>query len=226
MKNTIFTQIQQQLVNNEIYGNDRILQFRGFYPENAIVWLVRNQKCFKVTKLNKIIRNGEKVYEVEYKDVNTACDFLQVAYDIASYKREKKLRKGYLSNEPVSTKFLNINDQFRAELDCPNWSNIEDETGYKECPYNNKGYDHISREDSQSFEHFCQFMGFKNYEDFESWNEYNHSLTDDEIDMLYNQFLEQYQAPDYSFKDEDESVDMLEEIFKLANEEDKELILN
>lgn len=219
---TIFAQIKEQLVINELYDNDRVLQFRGEYPQQVIVWLVKN-KVMKCVDLN-VGKNG--TYYLKYKDVDTSNNFLQVAYDIASYKREKKLRKGYLSNEPVSTKFLNINDQFRAELDCPNWSNIEDETGYKECPYNNKGYDHISREDSQSFEHFCQFMGFKNYEDFESWNEYNHSLTDDEIDMLYNQFLEQYQAPDYSFKDEDESVDMLEEIFKSANEEDKELILN
>lgn len=194
MKQTIFTKIQQQLVNNELYDNDRVLTFRGEYPQQAIVWLVKN-KVMKCISLNLI----KDTYYLKYKDVDTSNDFLQVAYDIAYNKREKKLRKGLLSNEPVSTKFLNINDQFRYELECPNWSNEIDETGYAPCPNNNKEYERISREDSQTFEHFVQSLGYDNYQDFIKYNEFGINETQDEIDRLYQQFLEGYNTPEYAY---------------------------
>jgi hypothetical protein len=192
---SIFNSIKKQLINNEIYGNERKLQFTNFYPENAIVWLTTKQKAFKVTKLNRYIQNGERIYEIEYKDVYTGCDFLDTAYEIAKNKSERADRKGYKSNEPVSVKFLNINDRFRAELDCPNWSNNPDETGYKSCPNNNREFEYISREDSQSFEHFCQWLGYDNYEDFQQYHEFDNEENKQTIDCLYQQFLEGYNIP-------------------------------
>lgn len=195
MKQTVFTQIKEQLVVNELYDNDRVLQFRGEYPQQAIVWLVKN-KVMKCVELN-VGKNG--TYYLKYKDVDTSNDFLQVAYDIAKNKIEKKLRKGYLSNEPVSTKFLNINDQFRQELECPNWSNEIDETGYAACPNNNKEYERLSREDSISFEHFTQWLGYDNYNDFLKYNEFGITENEDEIEQLYQQFLEGYNTPEYAY---------------------------
>ena len=195
MKQTVFTQIKEQLVVNELYDNDRVLQFKGKYPQQAIVWLVKN-KVMKCVELN-ISKNG--TYYLKYKDVDTSNDFLQVAYDIAKNKIEKKLRKGYLSNEPVSTKFLHLNDQFRQELECPNWSNKIDETGYAPCPYNDKEYERLSREDSQSFEHFVQWLGYDNYNDFLRYNEFGITENEDEIEQLYQQFLEGYNTPEYAY---------------------------
>jgi len=150
----------------------------------------------KCVELN-ISKNG--TYYLKYKDVDTSNDFLQVAYDIAKNKIEKKLRKGYLSNEPVSTKFLHLNDQFRQELECPNWSNKIDETGYAPCPYNDKEYERLSREDSQSFEHFVQWLGYDNYNDFLRYNEFGITENEDEIEQLYQQFLEGYNTPEYAY---------------------------
>lgn len=191
--------IVKQIVNNEIYGNENKFQCRGFYPENVIVWMTTKQKAFKIVKLNKIVENGEKIYEIEYKDVNTASDVLEPLYETIKYKREKKLRKGLLSNEPVSTKFLHINDQFRQELECPNWSNEIDKTGYAACPNNNKEYERLSREDSISFEHFTQWLGYDNYQDFIKYNEFGLVETEDEINQLYQQFLEGYNIPEYAY---------------------------
>ena len=138
-------------------------------------------------------------YYLEYKDVNTASDFLDTAYETAKYKREQKIRKGLLSNEPVTTKFLNINDQFRSELECPNWSNIADETGYAPCPYNDKEYEHITREDSQSFEHFVQSLGYDNYQDFIKYNEFGIYETQEQIDRMYQDFLNGYESEEYTY---------------------------
>lgn len=199
-QNSVFALIKKQLVNNEIYGNDTKFTVRDYYPENIIVWLTTKQKAFKVTKVNTYMDNGSEVYEIHYKDLYTGCDFLDTAYETAKSKSEKAERKGYNSNEPVSTKFLNINDKFRQELDCPNWSSEEDETGYKQCPFNvEKGYEYISREDSQTFEHFCQYLGYDNYQDFLRYHEFALQEEKERIDEMYQRFLEGYREVEYAY---------------------------
>lgn len=211
----LFNSIRKQIVDNEIYGNEKILQFRNYYPENIIVWLTTKQKCFKVTSVKKYWYKSDKIFELEYKDVNTACDFLSVAYDIAKSRIDRAIKKGYMTinvytdntncthieyvenTEPVGDKFRHIADKYRDELECPNWSNKKDETGYSACPYNNREFEYLSREDSQSFEHFVQSLGYDNYQDFLKYNEF--AIDEDRINQLYQKFLEGYESPEYAF---------------------------
>lgn len=211
----LFNDIRKQIVDNEIYGNEKVLQFRNYYPEQIIVWLTTKQKCFKVVSLKKYWYKDDKIFELEYKDVNTACDFIQVAYDIAQSRVERAIKKGYMminiytdntgnkhieyieNNEPVGDKFRHIADTYRDELECPNWSNIKDETGYSSCPNNNRQYEYLSREDSQTFEHFVQSLGYDNYQDYIKYNEF--AINEDKINEMYQRFLEGYTTPEYCY---------------------------
>lgn len=196
-QSNIFNEIRNQLINNELFGNEKKLQFRNEYPEGCIVWLCKNQKAFKVTGMKKFIHNSEKVYEISYEAVNTACDFLDVAYESAKYKRERAIRKGYTLNESPRTKSLKINDMFRAELDCPNWSNKADETGYKQCPYNDKEFEHLDKEDDCCFEIYLQQIGYDNYQDFIKKNEFSTKEYMEIFEENYKEFLNNLHAKDY-----------------------------
>lgn len=201
----VFEIIRNQVLANEI---DRLKEnperegkssftVKGYYPEKAIVWLTTVKKLFKIAKVDKsydLIHN-KYVYEVFYKDFNEYSDYVQGA--IESFKNKKDKYEEYYKTQNMSVidKAMYYNDTHRFELECPNWSNQKDETGYAQCPNNDREYEHLSREDSVRFEMFCQFLGYDNYEDFIE----NNKLDNEEIDMLYTQFTEGSIAPEYAF---------------------------
>lgn len=197
MSTAIFNTIKNQLVKNEINDSKRVLTLQDFYPEKIIVWLTTKQKAFKVTKLNKYIKNGKKCFDIEYKDVLTSCDFLDTAYEIAKAKKEKNIKKGYTSDESIATKFLKLNDIYRYELECPNWSASSEEDGYKQCPFNNKEYEILDKADDCTFELFLQQLGYENYKDFISKHEFDKKELFEIFDEEYKEFLNNLHTQEY-----------------------------
>lgn len=227
--NMIKNDIINQIVQNEIYFNEYKFRVRNYYPEQLIIWLTKKKKLFKVTGLSKYIKGNDRIYEISYKDVNIENDLTSFLYNKLKYELiDKPIRKGYMNfesfvdnhgeihialfenNESVVNKFNHLADKYRPELECNNWSNEQDETNYAPCPYNTKEYLHLSKEDSQSFEHFCQWLGFDNYQDFTTWNDHYRAYSEDEINTMYQQFLNDYEVPDWSYKDENEELYLMD----------------
>ena len=191
MKN-LFKSIRNQLVKNEIYGNDQVFTVTiqtPKYPEKIITWLTTNQKAFKVAGVSKYYNNGY-CFEIKYKELNTACDFLNVAYDIAVNRREK--------HQKATTDRYVWDNSHRQEFECPNWSSEEDETGYKACPNNNKGYEYLLPEDSCQIQLMLQAMGYDDYADFCRINEGSMDITE-ELHRQYQKFSEMELAKTYEY---------------------------
>lgn len=184
----LFEQIRNQIVKNEIFGNEPMFKVKGQYPEKVILWLTNN-KVFKIDFVKRDLTEKGFVYEIHYKNLFTGSDFLENAYETEKYRREKALRKGYLeykadtniknetilalykkqfySSESPTTKFNEIADIKRSELECPNWSSERDETGYAPCPNNiNGGYEQLAPEDNSCLEITLNMLGYKDYNDF------------------------------------------------------------
>lgn len=188
----IFKSIRNQMVANELHNKERVFTITmsaPVYPEKIITWLTINQRAFKVAGVRKYYNNGF-VFEIKYKDVYTGCDFLEGAIESASYKRQK--------HEKATTDRYIYDNMYRQELDCPNWSNIEDETGYKSCPNNNKGYEYLLPEDSCVIQLMLQAMGYEDYRDFCVTNE---GLIDinEELHNQYNEFVQKELAKEYAY---------------------------
>ena len=204
-KQNVFQTIRRQLLTNEI---DRIklnpvlkgkssFTIIGYYPEKAIVWLTTKKKLFKVAKITKSYNTRIHIfdYTIEYKDFNEYSDFVAGAIDKFRHHQQEYLNKRKRENMPVTIKFLDYYDEHRQELECPNWSNEADETGYRECPNNNREYEHLTREDNCTFELFCQWLGYDNYQDYID----NSELDEDEENKLYDKFREDVIANIYEY---------------------------
>lgn len=227
----VFSKIRNQIVKNEIYGNERIFKLSHPYPENVIVWLVRN-KVFKLTSVKRNVTKDEINYEIKYESVNTGSDFLEKAYESMKYKLEQEEKRGYVKreivtavtehdgkykttvfekhyepNEMVTTKFNNIADKYRMELECPNWNSEPDETGYMECPMNERGYEHLSLDDNCCMALVLQGMGYKNYDDFcEKHQELSITETNEELTNELKAFLENCVAEEWAIGEETEEL--------------------
>lgn len=202
----LFRKIRNEIVKNEIFGNERKFKLSAPYPEKIIVWLVRN-KIFKLISVNRDLTERGFTYEIRYKDVNTAHNFLEKAYESMKYKREQAEKKGFMSNDMVSTKFNNIADKYRMELECPNWSSEPDDTGYMECPMNTRGYERLSLDDNCCMALVLQGMGYKNYDDFcEQHKELSTYETNEELSNELNAFLENCVAEDWAIGEEIEEL--------------------
>lgn len=176
MKN-LFRIIRQQIINNEVYGNERKFKFlNNFYPEKIIVYMTK-QKAFKICKVTKEPADVGYKFTIEYKDVYTECDFLSEGYNALKYRYERKKRKGYDSNESVVTKFLHINDTYRDELECKNYKKTIDEF-----------YEYLEKADSCTFELFIQSIGFNSFEDYLNYVE-KYPLENKDIDERYREFI-------------------------------------
>jgi len=176
MKN-LFTIIRQQIIKNEVFGNDRKFKFtNNFYPEKVITYMTA-QKAFKVVNVSKYPVDNGYQFTIEYKDVCTSCDFLDRAYEALKAKEEYKRRKGYTgeyANESVVNKFGHINDEYRDELTCKN--------------YNKDLYEHLEKADSCTFDLFLQSIGFNTFEEYLAFVE-KYPLEDKDIDERYREFL-------------------------------------
>lgn len=206
MKNkNVFQKVATRIMNNLINNKDNTLEFKDFYPQNAIVYMTTKMKAFKVESITKDYDNGHIVYTVKYRDLNKYSDLIGSKVEAYEYKLERAIRNGFTDHYTgaVSTKFNNINDDYRAELDCPNFSNEKDETGYAACPFNDRGYEKLDPMDSCGLELRLQMLGYENYQDFINKN---NALTPNEameiLDIETMEFYNNYTAPEYSQSDE------------------------
>ena len=77
---------------------------------------------------------------------------------------------------------------YREEFECPNFSNIEDETGFISCPYNTGGYEKIEPSDSCMTDLVLQQLGFGSYDEF---IEAHKDIPSDEIsEVMYEELRE------------------------------------
>jgi hypothetical protein len=206
MKNTnIFKTVADRIVRNLINHSEQVLEFKGFYPQKAIIYMTTKMKAFKVESITKEYNNGQFVYTVKYKDLNKYSDLTGSKIEAYEYKKERAIRKGFTEHYTgaVSTKFNTINDDYRAELDCPNFSSERDETGYAACPFNDRGFEKLDPVDNCALEIRLQMLGYNNYQDFLDKNK---CLTPNEamemLDIETQEFYNNFVAPDYSQSEE------------------------
>lgn len=158
----IFKEIAEQLFNNEKYDNDRVLTFKNYYPESAIVYITTKLKAFKVSGIKKSYNynTGKFNYELSYEDLYKYSDLTSTKFECEENKEYKNRLKSYFDSK------TSINDNYRAELECPNWSAERDETGYAQCPFNNKEYEQLDPQDNCILNFRLQELGYKDYSDF------------------------------------------------------------
>ena len=177
MKN-LFSIIRNQIIRNEVFGKPQVFRFvNRFYPESVIVFMTK-QKAFKIDKIVKVPVDKGYEYIVSYKDVCTSCDFLDRAYEALKAKEEYKTKRGFYSNAPVSTKFLELNDIYRTELECKNYIKTGEDF-----------YEYLDKADSCTFEIFLQKIGFENYDSFAKYIESQPKSVSEIIDEKYQEFL-------------------------------------
>lgn len=190
---SIFTYIKSALVS--ALRNDTtegIVQFKGKYPQQVVYWFCKNG-VFKVKGLSKEYVNGNVVYNLNFSQIDRYTHVLKDDYE----SLEKKGLIGEYKDESITNKFNKIYDKYRYELECPNWSNEPDETGYKACPYNELGYEKLDKADSCSFEaYICCELGYTDYQEF------TESMTNEErkvIEEAYENEAENIKAPEYTY---------------------------
>ena len=98
MTNNIFNVIRNQIVYNEtqkLRGNEAKDSFKlkGYYPEKIITWITMKAKAFKIAKVTTDYNNGIREYTIQYKDLNTASEFIAPAYEKEEYKIAKYNKK-------------------------------------------------------------------------------------------------------------------------------------
>ena len=190
---SIFTYVKSALVNamrnDETVGE---VQFRGNYPTNVISWFCKNN-IFKVGGLSKEKINGKKVYTLKFKDIDVMSDFLKDTYE----SLEKKGYVGEFKNENITNKFGHINEKYRQELECPNWSSEPDEYGYRANPNSEIGYEKLDKADSCAFEaYICYELGYTDYQEFcEAYSEEERKA----LEESYEQEAEDMKASEYLY---------------------------
>ena len=163
MKQTVFEQIRERIAHNEINNNSKhffIYQTTPQYPTGVLKFFVDN-KILEIKNVQKSYNNGFE-FKVEYKNLNERNRFVSKAIksvEYEEYKRDKRARDKAIKDMT-----------FREELECPNFSNIEDETGYMACPNNTGGFEMIEPEDSCMTDLVLQELGYECYDDFVSDN--------------------------------------------------------
>ena len=180
MKNqtTVFEQIREKIAHNEIKNSGKhffIYQTTPQYPTGVLKFLVDN-KILEIKNVQKSYNNGFE-FKVTYKNLNEKNRFVSKAIktlEYEEYKRDKRARDKEIKNMT-----------FREELECPNFSNVEDETGYMACPNNTGGFEMIEPQDSCMTDLVLKQLGYECYDDFVSDN------TDVPLQELKTQMYEQ-----------------------------------
>ena len=163
MTQTVFEQIRERIAHNEVNNSGKhffIYQTTPQYPTGVLKFLVNN-KILEIKNVEKTYNNGFE-FKVEYKNLNERNKFVSKAIksvEYEEYKRDKRARDKAIKDMT-----------FREELECPNFSNIEDETGYMACPNNTGGFEMIEPEDSCMTDLVLQELGYECYDDFVSDN--------------------------------------------------------
>ena len=158
----IFREVAEQIFNNEKYNNERVIKFKNFYPQNAVVHMTTVMKAFKVTGIKKSYNynTGKFNYKLSYDDLHKYSDLTNIMFEIDEEQHYKKALKGYFDDKNK------VNDLYRVEFECPNWSSQRDEYGYAPCPFNDKGYEQLDPEDNVILNFRLQELGYKDYTDF------------------------------------------------------------
>lgn len=160
---TVFEQIRERIAQNEVNNSGKhffIYQTTPQYPTGVLKFLVNN-KILEIKNVEKTYNNGFE-FKVEYKNLNERNRFVSKAIksvEYEEYKRDKRVKDKAIKDMT-----------FREELECPNFSNIEDETGYMACPNNTGGFEMIEPEDSCMTDLVLQELGYECYDDFVSDN--------------------------------------------------------
>ena len=136
-------------------------------------------KAFKIAKVTTDYNNGIREYTIQYKDLNTASEFIAPAYEKEEYKIAKYNKKHEFDHLSVVEKALATNDKYRAELECPNFD-------YKRFGLDNE---YLEKADSCTFEMFIQKLGFDNYNDFAKYIETQTKDVSELIEEKYQEFL-------------------------------------
>lgn len=163
MTQTVFEQIRERIAKNEVNNSGKhffIYQTTPQYPTGVLKFLVNN-KILEIKNVEKTYNNGFE-FKVEYKNLNERNRFVSKAIksvEYEEYKRDKRARDKAIKDMT-----------FREELECPNFSNIEDETGYMACPNNTGGFEMIEPQDSCMTDLVLQELGYECYDDFVSDN--------------------------------------------------------
>ena len=175
---TLFQSIQETIAWNEV-NNDKkqfvIYQTTPQYPTGVLKFLVNN-KILEIKNVDKSYNNGFQ-FKVTYKNLNEEHKFLKKAIRTLEYEEYKRNKRARDKAIKAMT--------FREEMECPNWSNIEDETGYMACPKNTGGFEMIEPQDSCATDFVLKQLGYECYDDFVSDN------TDVPIQELKTQMYEQ-----------------------------------
>jgi hypothetical protein len=161
MKQTVFESIREQLVYNEEHKKPlmfTIKQTTPRYPSGVLKFLVNN----KILKITDVKKSFKKCFEFTftYEDLHKYNEFCASAFELLDYKLEKKLKDKQISQRT-----------YREELECPNYSNVEDETGYMSCPKNSGGYEMIEPQDRCTTDFILSELGYDCYSDFVNDNE-------------------------------------------------------
>ena len=178
---TLFQSIQETIAWNEVNNNGKqfvIYQTTPHYPTGVLKFLVNN-KILEIKNVDKSYDNGFK-FKVTYKNLNEDHKFLKRAIKSLEYENYKKDCRARERAIKTMT--------FREEFECPNWSNIEDETGYMACPNNTGGFEMIEPEDSCITQFALSELGYDTYQDFVNDN------TGVPISELKEQMYEQLRA--------------------------------
>ena len=183
MKNqsTVFEQIREKIARNEVNCDSKhffIYQTTPQYPTGVLKFLVNN-KVLKITDVKKEYNNGFE-FKISYTDLDENNKFVSKAIkslEYEEYKRDKRARDKAIKNMT-----------FREELECPNFSNVEDETGYMACPKNTGGFEMIEPQDRCTTDFILSELGYESYDDFVSDNK------DIPIQELTTQMYEQLRA--------------------------------
>lgn len=163
MTQTVFEQIRERIAHNEVNNNGKhffIYQTTPQYPTGILKFLVNN-KILEIKNVQKSYNNGYE-FKVTYKNLNERNRFVSKAIkslEYEEYKRDKRARDKAIKDMT-----------FREEFECPNFSNIEDETGYMACPNNTGGFEMIEPQDSCMTDLVLKQLGYECYDDFVSDN--------------------------------------------------------
>ena len=110
---------------------------------------------------------------------------------------EKKGYVGEFKNENITNKFGHINQKYRQELECPNWSSEPDEFGYRANPNSEIGYEKLDKADSCTFEAYvCLELGYTDYQEFcEAYSEEERKV----LEEAYENASEDLRLPEYIY---------------------------
>lgn len=174
--------IVQQLFENETKDKKRVLTFYNFFPQKDVNRAI-DKKVFKAVDIKKKYNYnvGMIVYELEYKDLYKYTDLTSAKFECWENEQYKKKLKGYFDDKHK------VNDLYRTELECPNWSSQKDEYGYASCPFNNREYEPLDPQDNVVLNFKLQGLGYKDYEDFANQHR---ELTKEQLQTVLSEELD------------------------------------